>query len=91
MEEIDRIITLESAKQKEIQQDAPPWNQVFQTAEQFDRADRASRIIKSESLLEFCRETILARADELIANQARSSYKTVREMPSAKVAEEPTD
>lgn len=89
LDEIDRLITLESARQRENQQDAPPWNQVFQTAEQFDRADRASRIVKSESLLEFCRESILARADELLANQSRSSYRDIKAISSAKVAEEP--
>ncbi|MES2656994.1 MAG: hypothetical protein V4689_00140 [Verrucomicrobiota bacterium] len=89
MEEIDRVITLESARQRENQADAPPWNVIFKTAEEFDRADRASRILKAESLTDFCRTAILEKADELLAKKARSSYKNVQEMPSAKVAEEP--
>ncbi len=71
MKDIDRVITLESARQRKIQHDAPPWNQVFLTEEQFDRADRASRIVKAESLKEFCRNIILTRADEIIADKKR--------------------
>ncbi len=89
MEEIDRTITLEAARQREVQPDAPPWNVIFQTAEEFDRADRASRILKAESLTEFCRAVILEKADDLIAKKSRSSYRNVQQMPSSKVAEEP--
>ena len=73
MEEIDRTITLEAARQREVQPDAPPWNVIFQTAEEFDRADRASRILKAESLTEFCRAVILEKADDLLAKKARPS------------------
>lgn len=89
MEEIDRTITLEAARQREVQPDAPPWNVIFQTAEEFDRADRASRILKAESLTEFCRAVILEKADDLIAKKSRSSYRNIQQMPSSKVAEEP--
>lgn len=90
--EIERVIVLEEARQRENQADAPPWNVLFRTAEEFDRADRASRSVKSESLIEFCRAVILARADEILAAKTRSVYpKAV--IPAAKVAEEkrPTD
>ena len=73
MDEIDRTITLEAARQREVQPDAPPWNVIFQTAEEFDRADRASRILKAESLTEFCRAVILEKADDLLAKKARPS------------------
>ena len=89
MEEIEKVITLESARQKENQPDAPPWNQIFRTADEFDRADRASRILKAESLTEFCRAVILEKADELLAKKSRSSYKNHRDIPFAKVAEAP--
>ena len=89
MEEIERAIMLETARQRETQPDAPPWNVIFQTAEEFDRADRASRILKAESLTEFCRAVILEKADDLIAEKSRSSYRNVQQMPSSKVAEEP--
>ena len=88
MEEIDRTITLEAARQREVQPDAPPWNVIFQTAEEFDRADRASRILKAESLTEFCRAVILEKADDLIAEKSRSSYRNIQQVPSSKVAEE---
>ena len=88
MEDIERVITLEAARQREVQPDAPPWNVIFQTAEEFDRADRASRILKAESLTEFCRAVILEKADDLIAEKSRSSYRNIRQMPSSEVAEE---
>lgn len=88
MEEIEKVITLETARQRETQPEAPPWNVIFRTAEEFDRADRASRILKAESLTEFCRAVILEKADDLLAKKARSSYRNLQELPSAKVAEE---
>jgi hypothetical protein len=72
MEEISRVITLESARQRENQADAPPWNVLFKTADEFDRVDRASREIKSESLIEFCRGVLLKRADEILEAKRKS-------------------
>lgn len=71
MEEIDRVITLEAARQRENQPEAPPWSVLFRTAEEFDRVDRASRAVKSESLIEFCREAILARAEEILEEKEK--------------------
>ncbi len=73
MEEIERVIVLEEARQRENRADSPPWNVIFQTAEEFDRADRASRMVKAESLTEFCRAVILEKADDLLSKKARSS------------------
>lgn len=87
-EQVVRILALEAARQQEVRADAPPWNQVFDTAEEFDRADRASRVIGAESLKEFCRETILARADKILARQKRGKYGKLDALPSPKVAEE---
>ena len=87
MEEIDRVITLEEARQRENQADAPPWNVLFTTAEEFDRADRASRAVKAESLIEFCRAVILKRAEEILAEKSRPAASK-RVIPAAKVAEE---
>ena len=56
---------------RENQADAPPWNVLFRTAEEFDRADRASRLVKAESLTEFCREAILERAEGILAEKSR--------------------
>jgi hypothetical protein len=87
LDEIERVITLEAARQREVQPDAPPWNVIFRTAEEFDKADRASRLVKAESLVEFCRAVILERADDLLAMKSRSSYRNLQELPSAKVAD----
>ena len=73
MEEIERAITLETARQRETQPEAPPWNVIFRTAEEFDRADRASRLVKAESLREFCRNAILTMADGILAAKSRSA------------------
>jgi hypothetical protein len=86
MEEIERVIVLEEARQRENQADAPPWNVLFQTADQFDRVDRASRAVKAESVIEFCRGVLLNRADEILAEKSRGAYpKLVK--PVAKVAD----
>lgn len=72
MDDIERVITLETAQQRELQPEAPPWNVIFRTADEFDRADRASRIVKAESLKDFCRNAILEKADELLAKKAHT-------------------
>lgn len=71
MDDIEQAITLESARQRETQPDAPPWNVLFKTAEEFDKADRASRLAKAESLTEFCREVILEKAERILAEKGR--------------------
>lgn len=71
MDDIERVITLEKARQRETQPEAPPWNVIFRTAEEFDKADRASRAAKAESLTEFCRAAILERAEGILANKER--------------------
>ena len=71
MDDIERVITLETARQREVQPEAPPWNVIFRTAEEFDKADRASRVAKAESLTEFCRAAILERAEGILANKER--------------------
>jgi len=87
-EQVVRILALEAARQQEVRADAPPWNQVFDTADEFDRADRASRVIGAESLKEFCRETILAKADDILAKKKRGKYPELKEVRAAKVAED---
>ena len=88
MEDIERVIVLEEARQRENQADAPPWNVLFQTADEFDRVDRASRAVKAESVIEFCRGVLLRRADEILAEKSRGVYpKLVK--PAAKVADKP--
>lgn len=74
MEDIERVIVLEEARQRENRADAPPWNVIFRTAEEFDRVDRASRAADAESVTEFCREVILRRADEILGSKSRGRY-----------------
>ena len=61
-----------TVRQRETQPEAPPWNVIFRTAEEFDKADRASRMVKAESLTEFCRSAILERAEGILAAKGRS-------------------
>jgi hypothetical protein len=74
MAEIERVIVLEEARQRENQVDSPPWSVLFRTAEEFDRVDRASREMKAESITEFCRYVLLQRADEILAEKERGRY-----------------
>jgi len=50
-------------------------------------SDRASRVVKAESLTEFCRAVILEKADDLLAKKSRSSHRNLQELPSAKVTD----
>lgn len=59
LKKVENVILAEELIQKERQPDAPPWNLIFLTDEQFDRADRASRKKGYLSLKDFCREAIL--------------------------------
>ncbi len=64
------------------------WRTLFQSDDEFSKVDRASRIVKSESLENFCRDSILKRAEEILAASKRSSYRYEPEALS-KVAENP--
>lgn len=88
MEDIERVIVLEEARQRENQADAPPWNVLFQTADEFDRVDRASRVVDAESVTEFCRGVLLKRADEILEEKARGRYPAGKVRP-LKVADKP--
>lgn len=81
-------IEAEEHRKRQSKPDAPLWNLIFLTHQEFDRADRASRIVKSESLEDFCRRVILKRADEIIAEKNRSSYRAIPDYPVSKVAED---
>jgi hypothetical protein len=65
----------------------PPWNQIFETDEQFDRADVASRAAGAESFKAFCRDAILAKADEILEKKRRAAYPKIKPMPPARVAD----
>ena len=64
---LSAAIEREEADQAMFAQPIPPGlTNVFLTDEMLDRADRASRMVASNSLAEFCRDAILFRANEII-------------------------
>lgn len=79
-------IEREEAKMRSHDPHGSHWRTLFQSHEEFSRVDRASRIVRSESLEDFCRHSILKRADEILAARMRSSYRHEPELMS-KVAE----
>lgn len=70
---------------------APGIFQIFRTDAELDRADRASRVAGSESLVEFCRDCIFTAADELLAQeQAPAPFRYPPSEPGhLRAAEEP--
>jgi len=90
LKKVEKAILAEELVQKDGQPDAPPWNLIFLTDEQFDRADRASRKKGYLSLKDFCREAILEKADQILSKSKRSIYRMDRPSDSElpKVAEE---
>jgi hypothetical protein len=89
LEEIERVITLEAARQRENQPDAPPWNQIFRTDDEFDRVDIASRLASAASLKDFCREAILQKADAILSKRKALVPYGPMAVAITKVAEEP--
>lgn len=81
-------IEREEAKIRSQDPDAAHWRTLFQSHDEFSRVDRASRIVKSENLEDFCRHSILKRADEILAARKRASYRHEPELIS-QVAESP--
>lgn len=65
------------------------WDLLFETEEQFRKVDRASRLVGSGDMIGFCRATLLARAEQILTEKARSRYPAGALAPveSAKVAE----
>jgi hypothetical protein len=83
------VLEAEEVRQKTAIPVPPQWNLIFTTEEQFNRVDRASRIADAESFTDFCRDAILAKADEILAKKQRAVYPKMKPMPPARVAEEP--
>ena len=50
---------------------APGVFDLFRTPEELDRADRASRIVKAPSLVQFCRDVIEAEADRILEDEEK--------------------
>ncbi len=81
-------IEREEAKMRSNDPQSSHWRILFQSHDEFSRVDRASRIVRSESLEDFCRHSILKRADEILAARKRSSYRREPELVP-QVAESP--
>jgi hypothetical protein len=81
------VLEAEEVRQKTAAPVPPQWNLIFTTEEQFNRVDRASRIVEAESFTDFCREAILAKADEILEKKKRAAYPKMKPMPPARVAE----
>lgn len=82
------VLKAEEAQLRAGRRISPQWILMFETEEEFQRADRASRIAGAESFTEFCRDAILARADEILEKKRRASYPKMKPLPGTKVAEE---
>ncbi len=65
-----------------------PWDMLFETEEQFRRVDRASRRVSAEGFIEFCRDTLLNRANEILRSEELGRYPTGK-VRALKVAETP--
>ena len=57
-----KVLTLGTVCQRETQPEAPPWNVIFRPAEEFDRADRANRLVKADKA-----EVVVAKAEAVDA------------------------
>lgn len=66
----------------------PQWILMFETEEEFQRVDRASRMVDALSFTDFCRDAILAKADEILEKKRRGVFPKMKPLPGAKVAEE---
>lgn len=86
MRHASEVIEREEAKMRSQDPQGSLWKILFQSDDEFNKVDRASRIVKSESLEDFCRHSILKRAEEILAARRRSSYRH-EPVPLAKVAE----
>lgn len=67
---LSRAIEDEEGRQWHPREVTPGVFEIFQTSEQIDRADRASRIAGAPSLTQFCRDVILDEADRLLAQES---------------------
>ena len=76
---LSRAIEDEESRRREPREIAPGIFQIFQTDEQIDRADRASRLVRAESLVDFCRDVILAEADRILATEEPTTTLRVAE------------
>ena len=81
-------IEREEAKMRSQDPHGSHWRTLFQSHDEFSRVDRASRIVRFESLEDFCRHSILKRADEILAARKRSNYRHEPEL-MPQVAESP--
>jgi hypothetical protein len=81
------VLKAEEAHLKAGRKMPPQWILMFETEEEFQRVDRASRAVHAESFADFCRQTLLARADEILARKKLGTYPKPAPVKGLKVAE----
>lgn len=81
------VLEAEEVRQKTATPVPPQWNLIFRTEEQFNRVDRASRIVDADSFTDFCRDAILAKADEILEKKRRAAYPKMKPLPPSRVAD----
>lgn len=74
-EVLSRAIEDEENRRHEPREVRPGVFEIFQTEEELDRADRASRVAGSDSLVNFCREVIFDAADHLLKQEAAAGIQ----------------
>ncbi len=77
---------MKKARAALLASERPPlrWDLLFETEEQFRKIERASRKANFDGILEFCRETLLRRAEAILEAGDIGRYRTARAL---KVAE----
>ena len=83
-----KVMLEELASQSPDAKPPLPWELLFETEEQFRRVDRASRRVSAEGIIEFCRDTLLNRANEILKSEELGRYPAGK-VRSLKVAETP--
>ena len=82
-----KAVEHEEARQKVDHPQAPLWNLLFLTQDEFMRADLASRAVNAESIVAFCRDAILKEADAILRKKRSGAYPQTS-IQSAKVADD---
>lgn len=86
-EKARKVLLEELASQSPEAKPPLQWELLFETEEQFRRIDRASRRVNAAGMIEFCRETLLNRANEILKGDELGRYP-IGNTRALKVAEE---
>ena len=81
------VLKAEEAQLRSGRRSPPQWILLFETEEEFQRVDRASRLVHAESFGEFCRHVLLERANEILERKKRGVFPKPKPFQRLKVAE----